>query len=154
MQNTFGYVDFCNLCHKCTYLKNDSHKYCGVVTPCMQYNSAYEFAVKQNKAEWRPHFVNIQSAVNACHDIKFELSLDTYLERQLALQELFHSGDVINLCHDADLSDDSAADNDSVDLSVDDSVDDSPTKKQKLDNSVSLPADVVFDSNCSDVDML
>ena len=62
----------------------------------MQYNSAYQFSVKQNKNEWRPHCINVQAAVNSCCDIKFEVSLDVYLERQLDLQELFNSGDVIH----------------------------------------------------------
>ena len=81
MQNNFGYVDFCNKCHRCTYLKKDVHRYCGVVTPGMQYGSSYAFALQQNKNEWRPHSVNIQTAIDSVVANKFELSLDDYFER-------------------------------------------------------------------------
>ena len=67
MSYTFGYVNFCDKCHRVTYLKNNVHKYCKVVTPGMQHNSAYHFwpSTLQEKQEWRHHPANIQTAINS-----------------------------------------------------------------------------------------
>ena len=92
MDNCFGYVNFCEHCHRVTYLKNNAHKYCGVVTPAMQYGSAYDFAIRQKVKEWRPHPLTIQSAINSCSNIKFELSLDDYFDRRLAIQPSYDVG--------------------------------------------------------------
>ena len=162
MEHTFGFVDFCNQCHRCTYLKNGSHKYCGVVTPSMQYISAYDFAVKQNKKEWRPHFNNIQTAVNTCLDTNFDLSLDDFFDKLQWVYECLDNGDIINVHCDDDSIDDSASVDNSVSVdntvSVDDSdsiddsasIDESPKKKQKLNECSSLPADNAFESDYSD----
>ena len=128
MDNCFGHVNFCENCHRVTYLKNGVHKYCGVVTPDMQYGSAYDFALQQNVNMWRPHYVNIQSAINSCSNVKFELSLDDYYDRRLAIQSCYDNGDIIDLCNAPDSSDDD-----------DGSVDSSPKKKQKVEyDSASL----------------
>ena len=61
MTYTFGYVNFCDKCHKVTYLKNNAHRYCAIVTPGMQYNSAYELYPSGEQLQWRHHPATIQT---------------------------------------------------------------------------------------------
>ena len=129
------------------------HKYCKVVTPGMQHNSAYHFwpSTLQEKQEWRHHPASIQTAINSVVGTTFELSLDDYFDRLSAIHQSLDDCDIINIHSDDDDNDDD--DNDGDDNDGDNDTHHSPMKKQKVDVSLSVSASDVFDDNTSDCDL-